>query len=45
MNSKTMKKIRHKTLDILSGWVKTLVSEDEKSEVNRDNVEQFFAQQ
>ena len=45
MNSKTMKKIRHKSLDILSGWVKTLVSEDEKSKVNRDNVEQFLAQQ
>ncbi len=45
MNSKTLKKIRKKSTDILCGWVQSLVSDKEKSKINATNVETFLAEQ
>lgn len=45
MNSKILKKIRKKSTDILCGWVQSLVSDEEKSKINADNVETFLAEQ
>ena len=45
MNSKTMKRIRAKSLEILCSWLHTLVPDEEKIKINIKNVDQFLAQQ
>ena len=45
MNSKTMKRVRFKSLEILCSWLHTLVPDEEKVKINIKNVDQFLAQQ
>ena len=45
MNSKTMKRVRAKSLEILCSWLHTLVPDEERVKINVSNVDQFLAQQ
>jgi len=45
LNSKVMKRVRSKSLEILCNWLHTLVPDEEKNKININNVEQFLAQQ
>lgn len=45
MNSKTMKLIRKKSLDILTDWMHTLVPEEDQNKITPANVENFLSQQ
>jgi len=45
LNSKTMKLIRKKSLDILAAWMHTLVPEEDQNKITPANVEDFLSQQ